>query len=480
LAILATTARSVSPDEFSHVEAARYYLDRWLPAKVGDPATLASYSAYGASYLNEMDVVYLLAAKFTAALAFTGLDDVLRLRLFNVALLALCGLLALRSRVGRIAVLPLLCTPQAWYVFGYFNADALGLVAATLLATAVVTWLDRSAEHPTLLQEAGARWAVALGILLALCLLSKRTFYPFVPFVAAYALWRLGYRTRSTFVLGALGLFTLAAWFYARPPFESVPGLIASGGARAALAALAAFLLIAAGWMTYRDYDPRRRFPKALLVAAAVAIALVVLRVGADMVVNGLPGEKARALSALAERIARPDFRPAVLGTQASYFGMALAGRGVPLGEMLFGQYAWVSTMAASFFGVYGYMSIVAVSALYWTQYAFAAVLLAAIAWACVPDRVSRGVLLLGAVAIVLTLELALGHSWVIDLQPQGRYAFAILPVVSLLLLEAQRRRDAGAAGSALMAAHGAIVALWLLALASFAFIALPNVTRIA
>ncbi|HET9651876.1 MAG TPA: hypothetical protein VFP36_06780, partial [Usitatibacter sp.] len=478
LAILATTARSVSPDEFSHVEAARYYLDRWLPAKVGDPATLASYSAYGTSYLNEMDVVYLLAAKFARALAFTGLDDVVRLRLFNVSLLALCVLLALRSRAGRIAVLPLLCTPQAWYVFGYFNADAVGLAASILLGTAVITWLERAAMHPRLLHAGGWRWALAFGVLLALCLLSKRTFYPFLPFITAYALWRVGYRTRSTYALGVLGLFVLAIWFYARPPFESVPSLIASSGARVATLASAGFLLAAAGWMTYRDYEPQRRFPGALALAAVVAVALVALRVGADFAVNGLPGEKAHALSLLAERIARPDFRPSVLGTHSSYFGIALAGRGVSLAELLFGQYAWVSTMSASFFGIYGYMSILATAWTYKLQYAFAVLLLATIGTACY--RSSRMVLALGVACIALTLELTVLHSWVLDLQPQGRYAFAILPIVAVLWFEARVRGEAGdRIGIGLNGlAYGALVVLWAVALFSFAFIGLPGVAH--
>src|SRR5206468_1934243 len=124
LAMLAATAPSMNPDEFSHADAARYYMDRWLPPAVGDPASITSYSSYGASYLNELDVVYLVVAKFAACIAFTGLDDVVRLRLFNVALLALCGVVAMRSRVARIVMLPLLCSPQVWYVFGYFNGDA--------------------------------------------------------------------------------------------------------------------------------------------------------------------------------------------------------------------------------------------------------------------------------------------------------------------------------------------------------------------
>src|ERR1700687_171764 len=61
------------PDEYLHRSAARYYIDHWLPPKVGDAATLDSYSrAYGNSYLNELEVVYPLAGKFSNLLAPLG------------------------------------------------------------------------------------------------------------------------------------------------------------------------------------------------------------------------------------------------------------------------------------------------------------------------------------------------------------------------------------------------------------------------
>jgi len=471
LALLTTTRGSVNPDEFNHMQAARYYVDRWLPPAVADPASMPSYSDYGTSYLNEIDIVYLLAGKFTASTEFTGLDDLLRMRLFNVALLVLCVVVATRSGAApRMVLLPLLCTAQAWYLFGYFNGDGLALASALLLGCAVVAWCERG-PVPARVDIA---WALALGVLLALCLLSKRNLYPFVPFIAGYALWRSGLASRRAFACGAGGLFILAFWVYARPPFPRVEALIAETG-RVAILLSASALLAAAAYFGHRDRPPGWRIPPTLLAALGIALALVAVRFSTDIAINGAPSGKARALAELAERIARADLRPSVLGTPSSYVGVALAGRGVGLGEMLVGPYQWLSNMSKSFFGVYGYMVIFGPAWLYWAQYAMGVALVAAIGAAALRD--SPLPLALGAACIALTLELTMLHSWVLDLQFQGRYAFAILPIVGILWSEGARRARADA--MAIRLSYVALAILWALALGSFAFVALPNVVRL-
>ena len=138
MALTSTTSRSVHPDEFSHVSAAQYYFDHWLPPAVDAPEIANSYSAYGASYLNELDVVYLIAAKATHFWSGFGLDSTTTLRLFNVCLFGvLLAVVWIRPSVWPAAIV-LLLTPQIWYIFSYFNADAfaffLSLLATMLFA----------------------------------------------------------------------------------------------------------------------------------------------------------------------------------------------------------------------------------------------------------------------------------------------------------------------------------------------------------
>ena len=46
------TPYNVHPDEYSHVAAARYYLNHWVPPKLDDPGVRATRSMYGFSYLD--------------------------------------------------------------------------------------------------------------------------------------------------------------------------------------------------------------------------------------------------------------------------------------------------------------------------------------------------------------------------------------------------------------------------------------------
>ena len=49
------------PDEIHHFEAAKYYVNHFLPPVIGDAAVRDSYSVYGVSYLNYHWLEYLLA-----------------------------------------------------------------------------------------------------------------------------------------------------------------------------------------------------------------------------------------------------------------------------------------------------------------------------------------------------------------------------------------------------------------------------------
>lgn len=481
MAVLTTMTGVESPDEISHILAGRYYLDRWLPPAVGDPASLASFSVYGFSYLTEPDIVYLVAAKLVAATSFISLEDFVRFRFFNVFLLVLCLYQAMRSRVALLVALPILCTPQAWYLFSYFNADAFALVVAILLSVAVASQFHSAHPGPARSGEtvpADLKAALTIGVLLALAILSKKTFYPIVVLVCCYALWQAGFRQVRQLAPGLVGLFLLAIWAYSGKPYENSRALIESSLGRLGLLSCAGALMAASAWQAAKAREVIRRIPASLWIAVGAAGVLLAFRAIIEVYAVGWPWDKAAALAALAERIAGPAFRPSTIATDAGYASAALASKGVDLPALLIDRF-WVFLTSASFFGVYRYMEIYGPSWLYSAQYAVALLLMATLLARCGRDRDGRGIAVLGTCVIAMALLLSILHSWVRDFQPQGRYVFVILPVAGMLMLESCRADLArGSRSLEWRLAMPAVAVLWLFSFISFAFVGLPAVAR--
>jgi hypothetical protein len=134
MALISSTAFRLHPDELDHVSAARFYFDNWLPPAAADPRTLDSYSNYGMSYLNEWDIVYLLAGKFAMLIHPLVANEVLELRFFNVFLFMTIAWIALIRREEILVFVVLLTSSQIWYVFSYFNGDAFPMFLSLLTA----------------------------------------------------------------------------------------------------------------------------------------------------------------------------------------------------------------------------------------------------------------------------------------------------------------------------------------------------------
>ena len=197
--VMATISRpNAHPDEYTHFAAGKYYMDHWLPAKACERKTLTSYSAYGVSRLNSFEISYFLAGKFARLVDFVPVTYYLKLRAFNCLLLFLIIALALKRKSARILAIPLLISPQAWYLFSYFNSDAFALFVCFLAAYQLVeptSWLRqmftvsaRNNLNPVLF--------IVLGMLLAALLLAKMNYYFFMVFaglLVCWQMWRLGF-----------------------------------------------------------------------------------------------------------------------------------------------------------------------------------------------------------------------------------------------------------------------------------------------
>jgi hypothetical protein len=171
------------PDEADHLKAVRYYISYWLPPAIGDARSEGAYStSFGISYLDEPDIVYLLAGKFAASLRFTGLPTFLLARAVNFLLFVVLFLLLLKISLetGVPFYGILLLSPQIWYVFSYFNGDAFGFFVGSCLVLELSRFI-RDPERTTP--------SLRIGFWLGMLTLSKRNYFALIPVVVGVVLW---------------------------------------------------------------------------------------------------------------------------------------------------------------------------------------------------------------------------------------------------------------------------------------------------
>jgi hypothetical protein len=182
--VMMNTSRfNAHPDEHLHFKAAQYYMSYWLPPEVGDARSEYTYSYFGISYLDEPDIVYFLAGKFSKALSFTELSPFLLIRAFNFALFVVLLLIllkySLQSEIPFYGIL--LLSPQLWYVFSYFNGDAFGFFISIFL----VLELSKFIREPE-----KAMPSIKIGFWLGMLLLAKRNYYVLIPVLGGVAIWQ--------------------------------------------------------------------------------------------------------------------------------------------------------------------------------------------------------------------------------------------------------------------------------------------------
>jgi Predicted membrane protein (DUF2142) len=434
MALTSTTRQSVHPDEFSHVSAAQYYFNHWLPPAVDAPEIADTYSAYGASYLNELDVVYLVAAKSSHIWSGFGLDATTTLRLFNVCLFGVLLAVAWIRPSVRPAAIVLLLTPQIWYIFSYFNADAFAFflsLLATMLFAAIDSPVSRFVEGERVSRIALGIFVVSLGLLL----ISKRNYIPVVFATALLlAVRHLGV-TVWTSVVCAVGvgllMFRLIAGNALVYMFPSVAAWFVPTG----LILLVAFAVVLILRVVQRSELRPRLYRLACLFILASLVALP--RIVVDVSENGWPAQKSLQMSMAAENFAEPPFKPSTLRTNpdASYPGLYLASKGTTLGQIVGEPHEWLAISWYSMLGMYGYMSIAAPPFLY-SLLSFGMLVLsfAFLRWAFTHPE-ARVNLVVAVVGVALVALASVLNSWASDFQAQGRYLLPSFPIAAAYLL---------------------------------------------
>lgn len=190
----ALSVNKMHPDEYVHSGAAKYYVDNWLPPEVDSPDIKDTYSVYGVSRLNSPEISYFFTGKFSWLISALKLPEYLNFRLFNVMLFGLLCLYILRNPDALLLGLPLLISPQIWYIFGYCNSDAFALFVAFLSVCQVV--LPGSSLNKYLNGDSGKKVIVVLtlSILYGALFLLKKNYYFLIIFLGGYWAWRLWYQ----------------------------------------------------------------------------------------------------------------------------------------------------------------------------------------------------------------------------------------------------------------------------------------------
>ncbi|BCL61467.1 hypothetical protein DGMP_21600 [Desulfomarina profundi] len=372
--------RNVHPDEYVHLYATQYYDDHWLPPHLEDESVRQTYSVYGVSRLNNGEVYYFFSGKFHKLLEGFKIPEYFSLRLFNVLLFGLILLYTVGSRCARLVAIPLLLSPQIWYVFSYCDSDAFALFVTFLVGCELVSpssFMRRFLEKRRCPYLCGL---VLLGSLLGCLFLLKKNYYPFVAFFYL--------------CLGAQLFFTLSA-------------------------------------------ETRKRAMKRLLAISVVGLILFGMRVGADYVVNGLDrNEKIRVLQ---EERAHPWYKPST-ELHNKHVSLYRKARGTTLKEMVTVE-RWFERSFQSAFGVFGYFTISAPLPYYdlvrWTGAALLVFVFGSIflRGGVVESGLALSVLCLSSALIAVSLY----HSWTVDFQAQGRYLFPIIPMLGILYARTYR-----------------------------------------
>ncbi|MFG6464488.1 hypothetical protein ACG04Q_23155 [Roseateles sp. DXS20W] len=428
MAWLVRTDVSLSPDEGLHVTTAHYHFERWIKPAIGAVELEPAYrsSIYGVSYLSATDPVYVIAAKFAVAAWPLLQDDVLGLRLFNVLLLVWVFAAAARLRYGVMFTLPLLLMPQAWYLFAYFNGDALPYALSAMLCVLALAHWTRATPH----DAPSAARVLAFGGLVGMLLLSKQNYWPCTVLLAM--LWMstcrpgLGASGWRWFCVASAGLVVTLplALDGTLPPVRLAP----------AAACLLAVLGLLCTWIL-RQWRAREGWMARRWMAGGLALGLcgvIGVKMADELANNPAPWAAERAATALAvqEKYADKSMRPSALaeGGANSRYRMRSQGKGlIELKER-----GWLQQSMRTAFGSYGYLDIESPAPLvHALQAALLAVLVLAL-WQARPAPVMTSVRMAVLVGVASVFVASALFSWTGDYQPQGRYLLSVVPMLGL------------------------------------------------
>ncbi len=368
------TTIHVHPDERVHLEAVNYYTKHTLPPSLDSPEIVNSFSDYGKSRLSTYEIYYPLAGYFTRLLGPIKSPELINARAFSVCLLLGLLLLSVARSRFRYFALPLIISPQIWYMFSYPNSDGFAL-AVSLFASYQIAVSD-SALNRFLSQEKPRLFVVSLlcfGGLAGILLLTKLNFYFFLLFLFLYLIWRLvnGYYP-----------------------------------------------------------EPLRLWLRVLMIGI-IAASMYGIRVGLDYSANG-PDPEAKFNEYL-ELTAKEEFKPST-PLEKKHVYLYLKDRGNELDVVL--QFLnWGSITFATAFGSYGYTQYFGSDTYFAIVKVLVTLLLGAILFYALikgPPEI-HALIMIACICSGLLIAASIWNSWTENFQAQGRYMAPLIPILSIV-----------------------------------------------
>lgn len=377
------------PDEKLHSAAAAYYEQYHLPPPVGDPRANFTYSntlsPYGVSYINQSGIDYFLIGKFNSFIhSVFPVQDFPSQRYFNLSLFfILCSMVFFSQ--NRLIFFPLIITPQVWYIASYINNDFFPFFLMMVLCH---EFLDSNSLYNRSLKIKNRYFfihALPTGLFLGLLSISKSNYLVFFLFSIFYMLWNSFKENQFDFNRNL---------FFNRPF-------------------------------------------KITLIIIFCALSVFTLRTGFDIYQNGF--HKSQKLEQYANQFAVKGFRPDDIkeNIHGTHAGLRLKEKGESLSHLLTKR-SWFSWSAESFFGVYGGMDIRAPKIYYQMIIFLLSFMLIhiSIQYILTFEFYNIFFLIISYFFIGLMISISVYHSWTYDFQPQGRYLFPVLGIISIVVYE--------------------------------------------
>jgi hypothetical protein len=362
-------------DEGVHLSAGIYYQNHWLPPAVCEAGTENTYSVYGASRLNTYEIAYFLSGKLARLLTLLNIGDFLRFRLFNIVLFFILLVLSIKHVEYRILSLPLLISPQIWYVFSYFNSDAFGIFVIIIISYQVISpksltnrYLNAGDLAPHFIAH-----PLVIGLLFSLLLFIKLTFYVFILFLLLVLLLKLG----------------------------------------------------------RKEYQNPKKVIGRVCLIMLISASMLGLRYGIDINNNGF--DKKAKLLACREKLAQPMYKPSTPLIHKHPY-LQLKDRGVTIKDM-FAKRDWGIISFGRAFGAYffeplakdWYYKFILTISIFFLIYLTFSILLG------MQEKQIILLMILGFCSILL-ITLSIWNSWTASFQAQGRYLFPILFMGAFLI----------------------------------------------
>lgn len=186
--------RNSHPDEYVHLNAIEYYKNYTIPPKACSPESIDSYSVYGFSRLDNFEISYFLNGKFSALIQYVPTYDYVKARFFNISLFIILMIMSIKIARFRLFTLPLILSPQIWYLFSYANSEPFSIFITIIVA---YLFFDKQSMLHKVFDKSLPKlkkyaMVILLAIIASLSLFVKETFYFFYVFlfVAMCIQWR--------------------------------------------------------------------------------------------------------------------------------------------------------------------------------------------------------------------------------------------------------------------------------------------------